>query len=58
MWQFKMSADIPQFQDGSSAKVTFSWTWVQCELEVGSQVLGWKNLDFDEACLENLAAVW
>lgn len=37
MWQFKMSADIPQFQDGSSAKVTFSWTWVQCELE------GWES---------------
>lgn len=33
MWQFEMSPAIPQFQDGTLAKVTSSWTWVQCGLE-------------------------
>lgn len=28
-----MSPAIPQFQDGTLAKVTSSWTWVQCGLE-------------------------
>lgn len=32
-----MSPDVAQFQGGTLAEVTSSWTWVQCELE------GWKS---------------